>query len=157
MRKPPADRSVNGQEEGWLAPRRYADLVFFDGNCGLCHGSVLFLLAREPEGEPKLRFAPLAGTTFKERLPEKRRRDLPDSLVILSPEGSVYFRGRAVRRLLDHLGGVWRAMGLLLRIVPLPLLDLGYRCVAAMRHRLFRRPASTCPLVPPELRGRFLG
>jgi len=152
IREPPPTEP----KESWWSPRRSADLVFFDGDCGLCHWSVRFLLNHEPAGEPVLRFAPLFGETFEERLPRDMRESLPDSQVVLTPEGAIFLQGRAVRRLLDHLGGFWRGLGLFLRLVPLPLLDLAYRIVAALRLRLFRRPDSTCPLVPPELRERFL-
>jgi predicted DCC family thiol-disulfide oxidoreductase YuxK len=37
--------------------------VFYDGHCGLCHGFIRFLLARDPGGE-KFDFAPLQGSFF---------------------------------------------------------------------------------------------
>ncbi len=65
-------------------------------------------------------------------------------------------KSRAVARLGRRIGGVWAVLGGLLRLVPALLADWGYDLVAAARHRLFAKPEGACPLVPLELRGRFL-
>jgi len=126
-------------------------LVFYDGHCGLCHGAVRFLLARDPGG--RLCFAPLQGSTCRERLPGVQ--DLA-TLVVLPAAGPPLVRSRAVLHLLGTLGPGWRALGRLLALVPPSLADAGYDAVAAVRGRLFRAPEELCPRVPPELRARFL-
>ena len=82
MKLSPTLAAEEPETRGWLAPRRSADVVFFDGHCGFCHGSVLFLLAREPEGEPKLRFAPLGGSTFLKRLPPESHECFQSTRVV---------------------------------------------------------------------------
>ena len=57
--------------------------------------------------------------------------------------------------ILRRLGGVWRLLAGLLALVPVRLRDRLYDGVAAVRHRLFARPESACPLLPPRLRARF--
>lgn len=131
------------------------DLVFYDGTCGLCHGWVRFLLRRDRDGN-RFRYAPLQGETWVARVPAERRRELPDSVVIRTAEGDLFAESRGVIHLLRRLGGGWKVVAALLWIVPRPLRDLGYRLVAAVRYRLFRRPQELCPIVPAELRGRFL-
>ncbi|MGH9379640.1 MAG: thiol-disulfide oxidoreductase DCC family protein [Thermoanaerobaculia bacterium] len=131
------------------------DIVFYDGTCGLCHGWVRFLLRRDREGR-RFRYAPLQGETLVARVPEERRRDLPDSVVVLTGEGDLLVESRAVIHLLRRLGGPWRMVAGLLWIVPRPLRDLVYRLVAAVRYRFFRRPQDLCPVVPTELRRLFL-
>ncbi|HXC17327.1 MAG TPA: DCC1-like thiol-disulfide oxidoreductase family protein [Holophagaceae bacterium] len=129
-------------------------VLFYDGTCGLCHGAVLFVLKRDKRAA--FRFAPLQGETLTELVPEDTRAALPDSLVLREPDGRLFTRSSAVVAMLKRLGLFWRVMGALLRIIPLPLRDLGYDLVAKVRHRLFKKPDDACPIVPNELRGRFL-
>lgn len=131
------------------------DLVFFDGDCGLCHRSVLFLLRRDPRGD-RFRFAPLAGTTLARELPEETRRTLPDSIVVRAADGRLLMRWRGSRRLLSRCGGVWRLVSGLMLLIPPAVGDRLYDGVARVRHRLFRRPEAACPVVPAQLRDRFL-
>lgn len=131
------------------------DLIFYDGTCGLCHGWVRFLLPRDRDGS-RFRYAPLQGETWAGRVPAERRRELPDSVVVRTAEGDLLVESRGVIHLLRRLGGRWKVVAGLLWIVPRPLRDLGYRLVAAVRYRLFRRPQELCPIVPAELRERFL-
>ena len=129
-------------------------ILFYDGGCGLCHGAVLFVLKRDREGA--FRFAPLEGETFTAEVPEPLRAALPDSLALKEADGRLLTRSTAVAALLRRLGGFWAFLGGLLWIIPRPLRNLGYDLVAKVRHRLFKKPEGACPLVPPELRGRFL-
>lgn len=131
------------------------DLVFYDGGCGLCHRTVLFLLRRDPEGS-RFRFAPLGGGTFLDRVDGPHRAGLPDSVVVLPEAGGLLVKGAALLHLLRRLGGGWRLLGRLLALLPPGLLDWGYDRVAAVRRRLFRPPEGACPRLPPHLRDRFL-
>ncbi len=135
-----------------------AELIFYDGACGLCHGAVSFLLKRDTRHgrEPTLLFAPLQGETFLERVPLERRNGLPDSLIMLTQQGDLLTRSRAVLEALRHLPQPWRGLAAVGRVIPVFLLDLGYRLVARLRARLFAKPDSLCPLLPPHLRRRFL-
>src|SRR5439155_1323839 len=70
-------------------------------------------------------------------------------------DGARLARSAAVLHIAACLGGLWRALALVLRAVPAPLRDLGYDAVARVRLRLFARPTEACPLLPPHLRARF--
>ena len=130
------------------------DLVFYDGTCGFCHWSVQFLLAQDRGGR-RFNFAPLDGDTFRALIPESERAQLPDSVVVRTAAGRLLVRTAAVVHLLDRLGGWWRLLAFILRPIPAPMLDRLYNAFASIRHRLFRRPKSACPLLPPHLRQRF--
>ncbi len=140
----------------WIKPSQATGkaIVFYDGQCGLCHGFVRFLLAKDGTGQ-HFEFSPLEGKLFVTILPESRRGNLPDSLVVRTAEGGLLVRSAAVRHVLARLGGIWRVAAILTGIVPQGLLDLCYDGIARIRSRLFRRPADSCPLVPPDLRQRF--
>jgi predicted DCC family thiol-disulfide oxidoreductase YuxK len=130
-----------------------SERIFYDGECGLCHGFVRFVVARDRPG--RFRFAPLQGTTYSTAVPGERRAGLPDSIVVAAADGRVLARSDAVAHVLATLGGGWRTLARMLLLVPRPLRDLGYDAVAAVRRRLFRRPPDLCPVVPRALRGRF--
>jgi predicted DCC family thiol-disulfide oxidoreductase YuxK len=127
-------------------------LVFYDGACGLCHRAVRFALARDTDGS-RFRFAPLDSEAFRQRVPDAA--GLPDSLVVRTPEGSVLARSAGVIHILERAGGVWWLLARALRALPSRLRDAIYDNVAAVRYRLFRKPAEACPVTPPELRSRF--
>ena len=116
--------------------------VFYDGGCGLCHGAVRFAARRDILG--RLRFAPLDGPTFRRTVPVEARRDLPDSLVVLTAEGAVLSRSEAILHLLGRLGSPWPAVASVLAWVPVPLRDGVYRLVARLRRR-----QEACTLVTP--------
>ena len=144
-------------DRGGVPPqtRDVPELVLYDGGCGLCHRSVLFLLRRDTDGT-LFRFAPLGGEAFAREVPEEARAGLPDSIVLVSAEGRLLVRSEAALHALGRLGRGWRAASRLLRLVPGPLRDAAYDLVARFRLRLFPRPESACPRLPPELARRFL-
>ena len=128
------------------------EIIFYDGSCALCHRSVRFVLRRDRAA--LFQFAPLDGHTFRERL--GNRKNLPDSFVLVTASGDVLTRSPAVLHLLRRLGGAWRALAALCGLAPRPVRDALYDGIARTRYRLFGREADICPLVPPELRSRFL-
>lgn len=134
------------------------DLVLYDGDCGLCHRAVRFLLAEDRSGV-RFRFAPLGGAEAMRRLGDAAAAHaLPDSIVIQAddPSGRLFLKSGAVLRALDRLGGLWRVVAFAGRAVPRPLGDALYDAVARARRRIFPAPKSACPLIPPALRARFI-
>lgn len=128
--------------------------VFFDGHCGLCHGFVRFLLARDPRGE-LFDFAPLQGDYFAAVIPESRRRGIPDSVVISPDGGPILVKAAAVLHVLKQLGGGYRLLAAISGLLPRRLLDGVYDGIAKIRGKLFAKPPGICPLIPSDLRARF--
>jgi predicted DCC family thiol-disulfide oxidoreductase YuxK len=156
-----ADRSIaaNGS---MAAPR--ANLVLYDGVCGLCNRTVRFLLRIDRRNV--LAFAPLQGQTAA-RLAERHgfplagRGDDPAGLrtiVYVRKFGlkheRAHLRSDAVLRILGDVGGPWVLFGAL-RLVPRLLRDPVYDWVARNRYRWFGK-LDRCPLPPPDQRARFL-
>lgn len=154
-------------DPGWIPPGRHrnrpaestADTagrtwLFYDGNCGLCHRCVRLVLSEDHREDP-IRLAPLGGQAFVETIQADARDSLPDSIVVVTPDGQVLCQSAAVLEFARLLGGSWRLAAIAARLVPRPAADLAYRVIAAIRHRLFDRPSQSCPLLPPELRDRF--
>jgi predicted DCC family thiol-disulfide oxidoreductase YuxK len=131
------------------------DLLFYDGDCGLCHRAVLFALRHDPEGV-RFRYAPIGSTTFNETIPEPVRRELPDSVIVRTADGRTLVRWAAVQHLLERAGGGWSALARTAGLLPHWFLNWGYDGVARVRKHLFAKPTDSCPILPAELRGRFL-
>lgn len=142
-----------------LAPVRPHEswTVFFDGDCALCHGFVKFVIRRDRRPQP-IRFAPLRGSTFEAvrgggaAWPDP----LPDSLVMVDEDGVPHFRSDGVLRILAALGGPWRPLAAVGRLVPPPLRDFVYDRIAAVRKRVFGTTETACPVVPAEWSDRLL-
>ncbi len=143
-------------DPAWVSAKRRAASVhlFYDGSCALCHGFVRFVLAEDRTGEA-LRFAPLQGPTFEARVAPERRAELPDSIVVLDASGALHSRSDAAAFVLETLGGLWRALAIVLRAVPRPLRDLGYDAVASVRKKVFGTTSNACPMMPRSLGARF--
>ena len=142
-------------DPGWLQSLRAKPAtVFYDGQCGLCHRAVRFILA-EDLAQEAFHFAPLDSDRFRSALPRERRAALPDSLIVLTDEGHLLSRSSAVLHVMQRLGGLWGILALLSKLIPGLLRDAIYDVIAQFRHRLFRKPAETCPMLPRHLRARL--
>jgi predicted DCC family thiol-disulfide oxidoreductase YuxK len=102
------------------------------------------------------RFAPIGGEAFQRSVAAERRASLPDSIVLRRADGALLVRSDAAVHILERLGGGWRVLGGLLRLVPRALRDAAYDALARRRLLWFERPKEACPIVPPELRKRFV-
>ena len=129
-------------------------ILFYDGDCGLCHRFVLFVLKHEQQ--PLFKFAPLGGETFLSSFDEGQAEEFPDSLILKTNEAEILTLSDAAVYALKTLSPGWRRTGKLIGILPRSIRDFGYRCVAAVRRKLFKKPEGVCPIVPPELRSRLL-
>jgi predicted DCC family thiol-disulfide oxidoreductase YuxK len=149
-----------------------ASVVFYDGVCGLCSRLVRFLLRRDRHAQ--LLFAPLQSDLARTVL---RRHgydpsDLDTVYVIADrrspargPRGGDYARwggservlarSRAILHALHVLGGGWRLLAAAGSLLPVRLADAVYDAVATRRYRAFGKLES-CPVPPPEWRGRFI-
>jgi predicted DCC family thiol-disulfide oxidoreductase YuxK len=136
------------------SPLASTEILFYDGHCALCHGAVKFVLKHDRSGSA-FRFAPLQGATFQSRVPAGVRAGLPDSVVVLTGDGTLLVRSNAFLHILRRLGGGWRILAGALAVVPRPLRDAVYNFIARIRYRVFGKRDDLCPIVPPDLRARF--
>ncbi len=151
-------------DPAWIPARRVAPgtTLFFDGECGLCHGFVRFVLAEDQTAQ--FRFTPIQSNAFESEIgmtedhshgkPSVNLDALRNTVVLRSADG-IFIRSSAALRILAGLGGLWRVVAALLWMIPLPVRDLLYRGLARIRRHLFPRPQTLCPLMPEELSVRF--
>ena len=127
-------------------------ILFFDGVCNLCNGSVKFILQNDRRGE--LRFASLQSDVAEELLPPFGID--PDDLnsVVLYENGRVYTKSNAVLRTFRLMGGAWAWLAKL-GIVPHELRDLVYGVISEHRYAWFGH-REACMLPRPEWEDRFL-
>ena len=143
-------------------------LVLYDGHCVLCNRSVRWLLRRDRHD--RLRFAPAQSAAVAPLLaqcgfdpataPSSPSSPFsPDTILVLrhpgAPAQTLLTRSSAAVALLAELPRPWPAVAALLRMVPRPLRDLGYRIVARCRYRLWGR-LPVCPLPSPQEQPHFL-
>src|SRR5208337_2548232 len=82
-----------------LPLRPTPEMLFYDGHCALCHETVKFVLKHDRSGS-RFRFAPLQGPTFQSRVRPEERAGMPDSMVVLTDEGSLLVRSDALIHIL---------------------------------------------------------
>ena len=142
-------------------------LVIFDGHCGFCNRSVRWFLTRDRND--RLRFvaseSPKVAAILAHHGICQTGQGLTSStlapstiLVVRNPEGSaeqVLVRSNAAIAMLRELPRPWPAVAAVLRCIPRPLRDLGYRLIARFRYRIWGR-LETCPIPTAQERIRFL-
>ena len=77
-------------------------------------------------------------------------------MVVVDENSNVLTQSAAVIYVLKRLGGLWFLCATLLSFVPRALRDLAYDAIASVRKRIFGTTEEVCPLVPRQLRARFL-
>ena len=128
-------------------------VIFFDGLCGFCDGSVQFVLKRDRARH--FRYSPLQSD-FAGRVlgPHGIQPDDLHSIVVLDG-ADVARESAAVVKILSRLGMPWRVLGAIFAIVPRPLRDAAYRLVARNRYRLAGRK-SACRIPSTDERALFI-
>lgn len=126
-------------------------IVLYDGECGLCHRSVKFLLARD---RGQLYYAPLQGETAAAL--RAVHPEIPSTLesVVLVDDGKVRLRSKAFLYGARYLTRPWR-WAYALRWLPAFLLDLGYRVIAAIRYRVWGK-LDSCQMPTTDQRAKLL-
>jgi len=139
----------------WVKSRDAAPAtLYYDGDCGLCHRVVRFVLSEDSEAV--FRFAPLNGSHHARRMDAACRAALPDSFVVHTADGRWLTEGDALIFIGRRLGGLWRLAAEAFSLVPGNWRNRAYHLVGDRRQTLFRKPDSVCPLVPATVRHRFL-
>ncbi len=125
-------------------------IVFFDGVCNLCQGSVRYLIKHDKKGV--LKFASLQGNYAKDFVNETKIQSMQS---ILFFDGKIlYKKSTAVLKLSRLLGG-WHQLLLLGYILPRFVRDWLYNIVAKNRYRWFGKK-DQCMLPSKGFENRFL-
>lgn len=124
--------------------------ILYDGHCVLCNGFVQWLLRRDKQG--LFYYATLSSDVGKEMLSSSQ---IDGDTVVLYDNNQYYTYSDVALRVAARLGGIYRLLSMLGRLVPKKLRDYLYRWVAANRYGWFGK-YEACPLPSPELRERMI-
>ena len=124
------------------------NIIFYDGQCALCHWFVRFSLRRVKRKEIDVKFSSLQGVTAAHFGIESST----DTIVFLN-NGKKFFRYNAIVRILIELKFWWAPMA---SILPSFLGDIAYGYVAKNRHKIKAKPIESCPILPEDFKKYFL-
>ena len=125
-------------------------IVFFDGVCNLCQGSVRYLIKHDKKGV--LKFASLQGNYAKDFVNETEIQSMQS--IMFFDGKMLYKKSTAVLKLSRLLGG-WHQLLLLGYILPRFIRDRLYNIVAKNRYRWFGKK-DQCVLPSKGFENRFL-
>lgn len=129
-----------------------SSIVLYDGECGLCTGSVQFIIRHEKH--PVFRFASFQSVTGK-LLCHRHGidRESLKSLVLIYGNDLLQ-RSDAALAIASELAGLWRGLTIL-RLVPRAWRDWCYDIIARNRYAWFGRHAG-CLVSTPDIGHRFM-
>jgi predicted DCC family thiol-disulfide oxidoreductase YuxK len=127
-------------------------IIFFDGVCNLCEGSVQFIIRADKK--KRFRFASLQGKHGQELLASHNMPEAELHTFILKEDNKIYKRSTAALRVMKHLGGFW-SVGYAFIIIPVFLRDAVYDLIARNRYKWFGQKKE-CWIPDPALQERFL-
>lgn len=163
---PPAAREAPSKKAR-SQPDAVRPVILFDGVCNLCNAMVRWVVEHDADGW--FRFAPLQSEAARRLLDAGAEASAeteaakgasrtasagPAGTMALVDQAGVHFRSTAALRVAKRLEFPWSLLGWL-SVVPRPLRDAVYDCVARNRYRWFGRRA-TCPIPGPDLAKRLL-
>jgi predicted DCC family thiol-disulfide oxidoreductase YuxK len=128
-----------------VAPAEPSVAIVYDGLCHVCSWSMTFIAQRV---DGRVRFVPVQSEEGAAALEAVGLNALdPESFLVVT-DGKTLQKSRAVIAVLQVIGGGWKAVALLLRLLPRPAADRIYGYVAAHRYKWFGR-RTTCFIPRP--------
>jgi len=129
-------------------------ILFFDGDCALCNGSVKFLLNWNTSHN--IYFSSLKSDAAQMLLGDRIANVADsDSLIVLHKD-SMYFRTDGLIVLGSYLDSPVQELLKVVSIFPAFLRNGVYRLVSKLRYKIWGRTKSHCPVMKPEVRAYFL-
>lgn len=128
------------------------NIVFYDGECGLCSKSIRFIYRNDPL--KLFLFCPLQSKKAQKTLKTHNISQIRYDTVYVTFNGTITSKSDAAITVLKNLPKKHlNALGLLLSLAPKKIRDYGYQLVSSNRHLLVK---GTCSLPPEGLKERIL-
>ena len=121
------------------------NVIYYDGECGLCHLAVRFILRVDSKG--KFYFSPLSNL-------DNNLKDI-DS-IIFKNGNKIFFEGQAIIMIFENIDNNWNYLAKVLKLIPINVLDTAYRWVSRNRAKISVKKVSSCPMVPSYYQKRFI-
>lgn len=131
----------------------FHQIVFYDGDCGFCNRSVMYIL-RHNKKDPFLYFASLQSD-FANDFFRKKGEPLPDlSSLVFFENGHFYYRSTGALRIGKHLNR-HKFLSRVVLLIPVIIRDSVYNFIAKHRKKIYKQ--EICQLPSEKERHRFLG
>ncbi len=127
-------------------------IIFFDGVCNLCTGSVQFVIRHDPSHH--FRFASLQSEIGQQLLRENNLPTEEFGSFILFENGKVFTQSTAALRVTKKLNGLWSVLAVFL-IVPSFIRNGVYNWIAKNRYKWFGKKEE-CWIPTKELNDLFV-
>jgi predicted DCC family thiol-disulfide oxidoreductase YuxK len=117
---------------------RSEEIIFFDGQCNLCSKAVTFVLNNNKG--TSFKFASLQSDTAACLVPgyaTPANSDIYPKSIVLFTHGRTLIRSKAIESILLELGGGYRILGHLAKLIPLFLKEAIYDFIARNRYSWF--------------------
>ena len=121
------------------------NVIYYDGECGLCHLAVKFIL--RVDSKSKFYFSPLSNL-------DNNLKSI-DS-IILKKGNKVFYEGQAIIMIFENIDNNWNYLAKVLKLFPVNVLDTAYRWVSRNRAKVSVKKVSSCPIVPNSYQKRFI-
>ncbi|MEL1223110.1 MAG: DUF393 domain-containing protein [Candidatus Neomarinimicrobiota bacterium] len=121
------------------------NVIYYDGECGLCHLAVRFIL--RVDSKSKFYFSPLSNL-------DNNLKNI-DS-IILKKGNKVFYEGEAIIMIFESIDNNWNYLAKVLKLIPINVLDTAYRWVSRNRAKVSIKKVSSCPIVPSSYQKRFI-
>ena len=121
------------------------NIIYYDGECGLCHGAVKFILRIDTKN--KFYFSPISKLI---------QNEIKIDSIILKINDEVYYEGQAIVTIMENIENNWSYVASILRIIPIDRLNQLYRWISKNRKKVFSKKQYACPNIPTHLKNRFI-
>ena len=121
------------------------NIIYYDGECGLCHLAVRFILRVDSKG--KFYFSPLSNLNNNSKSIDS---------IILKKGNKVFYEGQAIIMIFENIDNNWNYLAKVLKLIPINVLDTAYRWVSRNRAKFSEKKISSCPIVPSCYQKRFI-
>jgi predicted DCC family thiol-disulfide oxidoreductase YuxK len=128
-------------------------IIFFDGVCNFCNGSVNFIIKRDKKN--KFLFAPLQSEMGKAFLTTYKLNVIEFDSVIIFRKGKIFKKSTAALQVTSQLVFPWPILSVF-KIIPAFIRDFFYDSIARNRYRFFGRK-DACMIPTAEIKAKFLG
>lgn len=125
-------------------------IFFYDGDCGFCNKTVMFLLNRTPDS---LHFCSLQSNFAKETLEKYGIANINFDTAYLLVEDKIYQKSSAILKSLTFINILYKAIGNILLLIPKRLRDKTYTEIAKKRLKL---SSSNCRILNKMEQSRFI-
>ena len=121
------------------------NVIYYDGECGLCHLAVRFIL--RVDSKSNFYFSPLSNLDINLKNIDS---------IILKRGNKVFYEGMAIIMIFENIDNNWNYLAKVLKLIPINVLDTAYRWVSRNRAKISVKKVSSCPMVPSYYQKRFI-